>query len=403
MPRARLFAVVCASLQRRPSTDGRTAEFVALTALLAGLVLVRVAVGYGAGTLRSATGLLRVPLVVTLAYSAVALAAIGAGYAALATVSEAHLDRDELAQAGLAATPLVVVAVYVALGRLNVGVSALPVVRSTGYLVAVGLLSGGYARAVDLDVPTLPPARDGWVVAGVGAAAVVASVALTTVGATLVGWPDAPFAAFRYGTTPAVPSLLLTTVVPVTVTAAGTALLFNGAVQTALARHRSPAATVGAVTLLAFGVDWAITAVPVALSPILGPVPAPVRWLVALAGVVAAVVVALAAALAFGSLWDELAVLSGHGRSTLAAAAGAALGAVVAVGGFTLVGAGFGPAAVSYAVAVGTAAVTFERTETVWAPAVVYAAHGVAIRLAPYYVVPDGAGDVALTVLPTLT
>ena len=395
---------MCASLQRRlPADDPTAVDYAALAALLAGLVLVRIGVGYGASALRSATGLLSVPALVAVAYSAVALAALGAVYAAFAALHEERLGSGELAQAGLAATPLVVVAVYVAFDRLNVGVSALPVVRSTGYLVAVGLLGVGYARVAEIDIPTRPPTRDGWVVTGIGATAVVASAALTTVGATLVGWPDAPFAAFRYGSAPTVPSLLLTTVVPVTVVAAGTALLFNGAVQTALARHRSPAAAVGAVTLLASGVDWAIGAVPVALSPALGRIPAPVRWPVAVAALVAAVVVALAAALAYGSLWDGLDVLSGHGRSTLAAAgAGAALGAVVAVVGFSLLGTGPGPAAVSYAVAVGTAAVAFERTRTVWAPAIVYAVHGVAIQLAPYYVIPDGAGDIAMTVLAAL-
>ncbi|QLH78074.1 hypothetical protein HZS55_12520 [Halosimplex rubrum] len=392
------------SLQRSPSADGPTAAgFATLVALLAGLVLARFGVGYVAGTLPSETGLLRVPAVVTLSYSAVALAGIGAVYAAFAAGREERLGRDELAQAGLAATPLVVVAVYVAFDRLDLGVSALPVVRSTGYLAAVGLLAVGYARVADLDIPTIPPTRDGWAVTGLAVAAVAASAALATVGASLLGWPDGAFAAFRYGSAPAVPSFLLTTVVPVTITAVGTALLFNGAVQTALRRNRSAAAAAGAVTLLAVGVDWAIAAGPVALSTVLGPVPAPVRWLVVLAAMVLGVAVALAASLAYGRFWDERDALSGRRRSTLAAAgAAAALGAVAAVAGFALLGTEPGPLAVSYTVAVGIAAVAFERARTVWAPTVVYAVHGVAIRLAPYYVLPDGTGDVAVTVLAGL-
>ncbi|QLH83104.1 hypothetical protein [Halosimplex pelagicum] len=395
---------MCASLQRRSSADGpTTVGFAALVAVLAGLVLVRLGVGYVAGTLPSVTGLLRVPLLVTLAYSAVALAGLGAVYAAFAAGREERLDRDELAQAGLAAVPLVAVAVYVAFDRLDLGVSALPVVRSAGYLAAVGLLAAGYARAADLDIPTMPPTRDGWTVMGLAVVAVVVSVVLATVGATFVGWPDVPFAAFRYGAAPSVPSLLLTTAVPGTITAAGTALLFNGAVQTALGRYRSPAAAAGAVTLLAFGADWAITAVPVALSPVLDPVPVSVRWLVVLAALMLAIVAVLAASLAYGRFWDERDLVSGRGRSTLAAAgAAAALGAVVAVVGFALLGAGFGPAAVSYAVAVGVAAVAFERARTVWAPAVVYAVHGVAVQIAPYYVLPDSAADIGVTVLSAL-
>ncbi|WP_436911891.1 hypothetical protein [Halosimplex marinum] len=395
---------MCASLQRQPSAGWPiAAEYAALAAVLAGLVVVRVGVGYGTGALRSVTGILRVPLVVTVAYSAVALAALGAGFVALTAGRGGRLDGDELVQAGLAAAALVVVAVYLAIGRPAVGVSAEPVVRSAGYSVAVGLLAVGYARVADLEVPTAPPTRDGWLATGLAVVAVAVVVALATVGATAAGWLDGPFAAFRYGAAPSALSFVLGTVVPATITAVGTALLFNGAVQAAFRRHRSPAAAVGAVTLLAFGADWVGAAVPAALSPALGPVPASVRWLVVLAAMVLAVVAVLAAAVACGRLWDERDALSDSGRPALAAAgAGAAVGAVVAVVGYAFVGLSPGPAAVSYAVAVGAAALASERARTVWAPAAVYAAHGVAIQLAPYYALSGGPGNGAATVLLTL-
>jgi hypothetical protein len=386
---------MCASLQRRPSADGPTAgRYAALLAVLAGLVLVRLGVGYGTEALRSATGLLRIPLLVTLAYSAVALAGVAAVYAAFAAGREERLDRDELAQAGLAATPLVLVTVYVAFDRLDLGVSALPVVRSTGYLAAVGLLAVGYARVADLDIPTMPPTRDGWVVTGLGAAAVVAGAVFATVGASFLGWPDVSFAAFRYGGAPPVPSFLLTTVVPTAVTAVGTALLFNGAVQSAFRRYRSPAAGAGAVTLLAFTADWVIAAVPTALAPLTRPIPSVVRWLVVVTVLVLAALAALAAAVGYGRAWDARDGLPRRSRSTLVAvtAAGAA-GAGLALAALTALGAGLGPGMVSYAVAVAAAAAAFERAPTVWAPAVVYATHGVAIDLATRYVVSGGAGE----------
>jgi len=394
---------VCASLQRRSEDGGPTdAGFVALLALLAGLVLVRLGVGYATGVLGSATGLLRVPALVTLAYSAVALAGLGAVSAAFAAGRDEWLDGDELAQAATAAIPLVVVAVHVTFGRFDVGVSALPVVRSGGYLIAAGGLAFGYARVADLDVATEPPTGDDWLVTALAVAVVAASAALVTVGASLSGWPDAPFAAFRYGAAPSVPSLLLTTVVPVTVTAAGTALLFNGVVQAAFRRHRSATATVGAVTLLAFGVDLAIAAVPIALSSVLDPVAAPIRWLVVLVAALVAVAVVLAVSVAYGRLWDQRGPLSRDRSPLVAAGAGAALGALVAVVGFAVVGPDPGPTTVSYAVAVGVAALAYERVRTVWAPALVYAAHGVAIQFVPYYVTSDAGGGVVVSVLSAL-
>ncbi|WP_436932196.1 hypothetical protein [Halosimplex halobium] len=391
---------MCASLQRRPAADGpTTAGHAALAALLAGLVLVRIGVGHVAGTLRSETGLLGVPAVVTLAYSVVALAALGAVYAAFSAHAEERLDRAELTQAGLAVTPLVVVAVYVAFDRLAVGVSAAPVARAGGYLVAVGLLAVGYARVADLEVPTTPPTRDGWVATGLAVAAVAASAGLAAVGASLLGWPGGPFASFRYPSTLSVPSFVLATAVPTAITAVGTALLFNGAVQSALRRHRSPAAAAGAVTLLAFAADWVIAAVPPALGAVAAPVPSAVRWAVVLAALVVAVLAVLAAAVGYGRVWDERAGASMDDYPTLGAvtAAGAA-GVGLALAVATALGGSPGPAVVSYAVAVGAGAVAFERTQTVWAPTVVYAAHGIAIALATRYVVSGGAGGDAVTV-----
>lgn len=390
---------MCASFQRRPSAGGPTvAGYAALLAVLAGLVLVRLGVGYGTGTLRSATGLLRVPLLVTLAYSAVALAGLGAVYAAFTVGRDERLDGDELAQAALAAIPLVVVAVHVAFRRFDVGVSALPVARSGGYLVAVGGLAFGYARVADVDVATDPPTGDGWPATGLA----VAVAALVTVVASLLGWPDAPFAAFRYGSRPSVPSLLLTTVVPVTVAAVGTALLFNGAVQPALRRSQSSAAAVGAVTLLAFGTDWTIAAVPIALSPLLGPIPAPARWLVVIVALLVAVACVSTVPFVYGRLRNRVGTFSHDQSPLVAAGSGAALCAVVAVAGFALVGSDPGPATVSYAVAVGVAALVHDRVRTVWAPALVYAAHGVVTQVVPYYVLSDAAGGVVVSALSAL-
>ncbi|MFC7194527.1 hypothetical protein ACFQL4_07465 [Halosimplex aquaticum] len=211
------------------------------------------------------------------AYSLVALAGLGAVYAVYAAGRDERLDGFELVEAGLAAAAFVFVGVYVVLGPTAPDVSAATVLLPGGYAIGLGALAVGYARVADLDLPVSPPTRDGWLLTGLAVAVVAVTAALVTAGATVVGWPDSPAAAFGYSPALDATSFVLTTVIPMTLSGVGAALLFNGAVQTALRRHRSPAAAAGAVTLLAFGADWSLAVVPVALTPVLGPVPAAFR------------------------------------------------------------------------------------------------------------------------------
>ncbi|WP_436927037.1 hypothetical protein [Halosimplex amylolyticum] len=392
------------SLHRRSPDDGPALhEYSAIAALLAGLVLVRLGVDASAPAVRAETGLFAVPLVVIAAYSLVALAGLGAVYAVYAAGRDERLERFEVAEAGLAVAAFVFVAVYVSLGPTASDASAATVLLPAGYAVAAGLLAVGYARVAGLDLPVSPPTRDGWVVTGLAATVVAAAAALAIAGARAVGWVDRPTVMFGYGSLPDASSFVLTTVVPVTLSGLGAALLFNGAVQTALRRHRSSAAAAGAVAVLTFGVDWVLAVVPIAVSPVLGPVPAAARWVAVVAVLVVAVVVVLAAAVAYGRLWDARSPLSDDGRPTVVAAgAGVAVAVVVTLATAAFVRGGAGPVMGSYAVAVGAAAVATERTRSVWAPTVVYAAHGAAIELVPYYVLSGGAGEGAVTVVPAV-
>ncbi|WP_415381373.1 hypothetical protein [Halosimplex sp. TS25] len=389
------------SLHRRSPDGGPDLhEYGAIAALLAGLVLVRLGINASASALRAKTGLFAVPIVAIAAYSLVALAGLGAVYAVYAAGREERLDGFELAEAGLAAAAFVFVAVYVALGPTAPDISAATVLLPGGSAIALGVLAVGYARVADLDLPVSPPTRDGWIATGLAVAVVVATAALAIAGARALGWPDRSLVMFGYRPLPDATSFVLTTVVPVTLSALGTALLFNGAVQTGIRRHRSSAAAAGTVTLLAFGADLALAVVPVALSPALGPVPTAVRWVVVLAALVLAVVTVLAAAVAYGRLWDAQTPISGDTRATLVAAgAGAALAVAVTFATAALAGSSGGPVMVSYPVAVGVAAVATERTRSVWAPTIVYAAHGVAIELVSHYVL---SGEGAVTVVPSL-
>ncbi|MFC7139138.1 hypothetical protein ACFQMA_04705 [Halosimplex aquaticum] len=392
------------SLHRR-SPDGGPAlrKYSAIAALLAGLVLVRLGVNASASTVRAETGLFAVPLVVIAAYSLVALAGLGAVYAVYAAGRDERLDGFELVEAGLAAAAFVFVGVYVVLGPTAPDVSAATVLLPGGYAIGLGALAVGYARVADLDLPVSPPTRDGWLLTGLAVAVVAVTAALVTAGATVVGWPDSPAAAFGYSPALDATSFVLTTVIPMTLSGVGAALLFNGAVQTALRRHRSPAAAAGAVTLLAFGADWSLAVVPVALTPVLGPVPAAFRGAAALAALVPAVVVVLAVAVAYGRLWDARTPRSADGRTTIVpAGAGVVLTVAVTFATAAFVGNSVGPATVNYPVAIGVAAVAAERTRSVWAPAIVYAAHGVAIELLAYYVLSGSAGDGGVTVLSAL-
>ncbi|WP_459192165.1 hypothetical protein [Halosimplex sp. J119] len=389
----------------RSSPSGRptVAEYVALAALLAGLVLVRLGITVSASAFRPRGGILGIPLVVITVYSLVVLAGLGAVYAVYAAGREDRLDGFELVEAGLAAAAFVFVAVHLALDRFASGVSAEPVILPGGYAVALGLLAVGYARVADLDLPTTPPTRDGWLATGGAVGVVAVATAVVTAGATLVGWPDSLGVAFRYGTMPDVSSFLLSTVVPAVLTAVGTALLFNGAIQTALRRHRSSAAAAGAVALLAFGADWVIAVASATFSPILAPLPGALRWVGLVVALVLTVVAVLAAALGYGRLWDARTPLPDDDRALfVAAGAGATLAVVVPLVASAFVSGGAGPSTLSYAVAVATAAVATERTRSVWAPAVVYAVHGVAIELVSYYVLSGGAGEGAVTVVPVL-
>jgi hypothetical protein len=297
-------------------------------------------------------------------YATLGTLGLAAGYAAIRHLGYApRLDLEErVSLAGVTVLVLFVVAF-----RLHGGAD-LPVVPEailTGLLsgVVLGLVAVGYARFRDVDPRVGAPDR--------GALPLAAVVALTA-GLAGLGWVlavalgrDTPFVfAFGGASPPTFPlgALLGETLVPGVLVGAGTALLYNGAIQESLRDRLGPAGAVAAVTALTAGALVELRPIPATDA----------------AGVVAgtALVVLLALLVAAVAAWTVrgLPRVVGVERTPLAAAV---VGGVAVAVPLVALAATRGPAwwpvlYVATPVVAGTAAVGYERSRSVWVPALAF-------------------------------
>lgn len=365
-------------LSTQPRRRPTLAEFGAVAAVLVALFIVQTVARLGAEPiLATGTDLLGHRLVATGVYSGLAVLGLGAGALAIAAYRGHDVRRygwDELLATGTAVTILVVVGVYVAVGARRPALPTSAVVVPAVYYLGMALLAVGYARARGVALRTTGPRTDDIPTIGLGALVVAGVVAALT--AVAVAFADAEVARLWggiYGANRAPGVLFLSLVAPALLAAAGTALLFNGVIQESLRTRGSAAGAAGAVTVLAFLFDWTFASL-FAVADLV----------VAVAAAVAAIGLLAAVAVAYWAAWPRV----DETLTTLATAATVGVAGVVLAHAvlWTLVGtqSPLVLPTVAYAVALGVAAVVYDRTDSVWAPFAVLLTYELGIEVLAY-------------------
>lgn len=368
------------ALHDRFESDRPTVEYAALALVLAALAGIRATAQWGVEPLLWWTQSLVGPdVVATAIYSAGVLAVLGI----VGVLAERHSenstgpDRIELARVATAIAGLVVVGTYAVVATVPDVVPASSVLVVGVYSTGTALLAVAYARVRGLSIRTAVPTLRDWRAVAIGVVAVVAAVVALRVAATNLERTSASVVWGQwYLGTPGPLDALEQIVVPAVLGSLGTALLFNGVVQEGL-RDRSPAAAVGAVTVLAALFDWAFL-----------PLSAVADGLVSAAALGAGVAAVVLLALGYRRAWTRLSPLGEPVRTVAAAAGGVGCVTAVFVVGVTLAFGSVSPIAVAgvfgYSVAVGVATVTYERVRSVWAPFAVLLAHGLVTDVLAY-------------------
>jgi len=318
-------------------------------------------------------------LVGALAYAMLALAAVAAGYLLSARLRAAwhRLQWDQRVIAGALAVLVTYVAAYALLGATELAVfpeDLLVTVLSGG--VSAVILGIGYARLRGIDPGLDLPDRDaapavGAVIAVAGAVAALPYLVLAATGelATLGFWMGG---SFGFGPAYSVGWFLQSVLLPAVVLGVGPAFLYNGAVQTGLERLAGPAGAIAGVTA-AFGVlIWSsVRTIPSGLVVVAGVVTVVVAFGVLAAALAATVAPRLVAAVDLPEM--AVAVLVGVGVAQLAL--------LIPVVGGSVPGVTTVASTASYAVVAAAAAVGYDRTRSVWVPALAFATYLVAVDL----------------------
>jgi hypothetical protein len=318
-------------------------------------------------------------LVGALAYAMLALAAVAAGYLLSARLRAAwhRLQWDQRVTAGALAVLVTYVAAYALLGATELAVfpEDLLITLLSGGVSAV-ILGIGYARLRGIDPGLDLPDRDaapavGAVIAVAGAVAALPYLVLAATGelATLGFWMGG---SFGFGPSYSVGWFLQSVLLSAVVLGVGSAFLYNGAVQTGLERLAGPAGAIAGVTA-AFGVlIWSsVRTIPSGLVVVAGVVTAVVAFGVLAAALAATVAPRLVAAVDLPEM--AVAVLVGVGVAQLAL--------LIPVVGGSVPGVTTVASTASYAVVAAAAAVGYDRTRSVWVPALAFATYLVAVDL----------------------
>lgn len=279
---------------------------------------------------------------------------------------EARAQRHEIAQFGGVTAMVLLAAAYLLHGATDVPV--FPGQVLTSFLVgsvAMGVPAFAYANASEFDLHLDVPGRATVPLAGV----VLALGAITGLGQFAVAVaPGNPLltddVVGRFGPRLSAGLLAWRVVVPGICISIGMALLYNGAVQERLRERLGPAGATAAVTALAGVLGWAFVAGGLTHSA------------VGMVGALAAVVLLslLGAAIAVRSVRLIARRLDGGVTPVVAASVGVAVVAVPHAGlvGIDPSGATIAAGGLAATVVVAVASVAYERSRSVWIPALAF-------------------------------
>ena len=323
--------------------------------------------------------LLEPQMIGALAYVVVGLVVAAAGYLLSARLRAAwhRLQWDQRVTAGALAVLVTYVAAYALLGatELTVFPEDLLITLLSGGVSAV-ILGVGYARLRGIDPGLALPDRDassvvGAVIAVAGGVAALPYLVLAATGelATFGFWMGG---SFGFGPSYSVGWFLESVLIPSVVVGVGSAFLYNGAVQTGLERLTGPAGAIAGVTA-AFGVlIWSsVATLPSSVFVGLAIVAAVVAVAVLATALAATAVLRVAAATDVSE--TVAAILLGVGVAQLAL--------LIPVVGGTVPDVTTIASTVSYAVVAAAAAVGYDRTRSIWVPALAFATYLVAVDL----------------------
>lgn len=312
----------------------------------------------------------------TLVYGTIGLAVLGLGYLLhrRARGGDGRLDDAGYAQLLLAVALAIVFVSYL------VSNAATPSTSLIGSfvisVVGMGALSVAYSRVRSTGLRLGRPADPTVRVLSVAALLPALLVVLRFVAYRELGPSSWPFGG-RYVLPVSIVHLGQTVVIPSSFAGFGASLLFHGAIQETLRGDATPTGAVAGVTVL-IGLHRLVTARLFALDGVallLAVVPA-----VALVVLVAALVV---------RLWRVLGRTASDVQPGVATAAafGTVVTALLLAGWYVTLGmpsARFAGDALVYTATIGVAAATYERTRSVWVPALAVASFHAATDLVPY-------------------
>lgn len=312
------------------------------------------------------------------ATTVVLLVAGGVAYAGLARVTGFSLDRFELARTGVSLAGLLLVSLYYLLGEGGSPVSGTGLLTNLASTASMGVLTVAYARFRGFDLRLDRPGPGSKPAVGIAFLG-----PLWVVGVAVAATHLVPGLSFRWlspgflspASLPAV-GFAADIAIPSVVAAVGTGLVFHGAVHEGLRQHAAAATAVAVATTLVGAYRLAVTGVPGPATglPLLVAVPLVLGVLVAVAVLVGRLRVAIdGSPTAASPLWTG-ALLGAVVVSVLALAFQLAVPVVSSLFAF----------AVAYAAVVALAAVTYERTRSVWVPVLAYATFQLSVGGAQY-------------------
>ena len=240
------------------------------------------------------------------------------------------------------------------------------------YVLGAGVVAVVYARVRGIEIPLGLPVRGSLRAAALAAFAPPAMVAAAVLAGDATGVTAQAMTESSYGMVVPLVFLVQTAVAPAVFTGVGLSLLVHGAVQGTLRELVDPDHA-AALTTLAAALFFLFT--PVSVRD-------PATLFVALLGGATLVAVGYGLGLAYAG------ATTGSVRVAFEGCGGAAVAAVATLGILTLLtGVGGFPDAVHLSLsvaAVGVGAHAYERTRSVWVPALALAAFRVSMRLAVY-------------------